>query len=122
MYPLPSSPCTLSQAIAREEGWYAHALNRPQKCNNPGDLEHGHFTIQQGATGTDGRFAIFDTPEEGFSCLVALLKTPHYRDLTIAQMVNRYAPSNENDTQRYINNVCQWTGLTPDTLVRDSRL
>jgi hypothetical protein len=97
------------EAIARAEGWL-DLKSRPRRNNNPGDIEYGRFAIAHGATGSDGRFAIFPTPEAGFAAMRVLLEAPAYRGLTVAQVIAKWAPSNENDTARYIANVCTWAG------------
>ncbi|HEY0264212.1 MAG TPA: hypothetical protein VGC07_06795 [Granulicella sp.] len=114
--PLPKTPCTFLEAVAREEGFYI-AKTRPQRNNNPGDIEWGKFTQAHGATAGDPRFAIFSTPEAGFACMKALFQSSGYKGLTIAQALNRWAPPVENQTNLYIVNVCKWTGLTPDTVI-----
>lgn len=112
MNQLPPHPLTLEQAIACQEGWYALTRTRCQRNNNPGNLEYGHFTIQNGAIGSDGRFAIFASGEDGFKALHNLLMSHEYVSLTIDQAIRRFAPSNENDTNAYIKHVCEWTGYT----------
>lgn len=37
---------------------------------------------------------------------------------TVRKIVTRWAPPSENYTQRYIDNVCKWSGLLPDEVVR----
>lgn len=113
MYQVPPHPLTLEQAIALQEGWYAHELTRCQRNNNPGNIEYGSFAIRNGAIGHDSRFAIFRTPEDGFKALTTLL-LERYGHLTIAQTIAEYAPSNENNTEAYIKHVCEWTGYTRD--------
>lgn len=112
MHTLPPHPLTLEQAIALQEGWYNHTVTRNQRNNNPGNIVYGRFAISHSATGSDGRFAIFETAEDGFRALTALLLTDTYAHLTIEQALRKYAPSNENDTEMYISNVCKWTGYT----------
>lgn len=117
--PLPDLPMTLAQAIARMEGFYAagQVPNRPQRNNNPGDIEFGPFAERFGATSGDPRFAIFPTVAKGFEALDALLRTPHYLGLTVEEAVNRYAPPVENNTSLYVAAVCHWTGKqSTDTL------
>jgi hypothetical protein len=106
---------SLSEAIAREEGWLIPD-SRCRRNNNPGNIEYGKFSIAHGATGGDPRFAIFPTADEGFACLAALLKTG-YVGLTLAQAIAKWAPDTENNTAEYVANVCLWTGLTPETVV-----
>jgi hypothetical protein len=107
-------------AIARMEGFYVKG-SRPQRNHNPGDIEYGKFARAHGANGTDGRFAIFPDDTTGFAAMSALFKSA-YLGLTITQAINKYAPSDENNTTRYINLICQWTGLTPDTILNEDIL
>lgn len=109
---LPSFPLTLEQAIARMEGWYAKGSipNRPQRNNNPGDIEFGEFAQRFGSTQSDGRFAIFPSAEQGWNCLKALLRLPSYAGLTLQALVARYAPAVENDDAVYASAVAHWTG------------
>jgi hypothetical protein len=101
---------TLQEAIARQEG-INNPNSRASLNKNPGNIEYGTFARLHGATGTDGRFAIFPNLQTGYNALTELLKI-HYTGLTIAEAIAKYAPSNENDTQTYIRNVCEW--LTAD--------
>ena len=114
--PLPVHPMGFLEAIAREEGFYS-AGTRPQRNNNPGDIEFGKFTQAHGATAGDPRFAVFPDHVSGFAAMRSLFLSSGYAGLTIAQALNRWAPPVENKTNAYIANVCAWTGLTPDTLI-----
>jgi hypothetical protein len=119
---LPSLPLSLSQAIARQEGFYvqpneASFPTRAQRNNNPGNLEDSEFTRAHGATGTDGRFAIFPSSDTGFLCLIELLSLAAYQTCSINDAIARYAPANENDTREYIDNVCTWCEIAPTQLV-----
>ena len=106
----------IAGAIEHEEGYFAKTKspNRPQRNNNPGDIEYGAFAKAHGATGTDGRFAIFPDYETGHNALLALLNTKGYKDLTLAQAITRLGPPNENDTAGYIKKVTAATGLSAD--------
>lgn len=112
---------TLIEAIARMEGFYSltPAPNRPQRNNNPGDLEWGEFSRDQGAVKGDPRFAIFPTAAEGWAALYALLSGPDYAPLTIEAAINKFAPPIENDTMRYVDLVCVWVNCAPDEIVAD---
>ena len=113
--PLPAIPMTLAEAIARMEGFYAagQVPNRPQRNNNPGDIEFGTFAQRFGAVSGDPRFAVFPSVEAGFAALNALLREPSYHGLTLEQCINRYAPPVENNTNLYVAAVCHWTGRQP---------
>lgn len=103
-------------AVAREEGWL-DPTSRPRRNNNPGDIEAGRFATAHGATAADGRYAIFPTADVGFAAMRALFLCPGYDGLTVAQAIARYAPSSENNTVRYISNVCEWAGCKATDLI-----
>lgn len=113
--PMYATHETFLEAVAREEGW----LNPASRCrrnNNPGDIEYGEFAIAHGATGSDGRFAIWSTPEGGFAAMRALFQA-HYSGLTVAHAIAKWAPPSENDTAQYISHVCDWSGAAPDECI-----
>ena len=69
-----------------------------------------------GAIGSDGRFAIFPTPEAGREAKNKLLfEADSYRGLSIEKAISKYAPPNENDTEGYINKVTQSLGVPRNT-------
>jgi hypothetical protein len=103
------------EAIAREEGFYVTGT-RAQRNHNPGNIEFGKFSTANGALHGDPRFAVFPTDDQGFACMRALFQSA-YQGLTVAEAIAKWAPPTENDTQSYVNNVCTWTGLTPDTII-----
>jgi hypothetical protein len=119
---LPIIPYTLLEAIAREEGWYVQPGDpgyptRPQRNNNPGDLEWHAWMAEFGSTKGDPRFAIFPTVDQGWACLRRLLTFSEYRGKTLAQAITEFAPGNENNTHQYILNVCSWCEVGPDTVI-----
>lgn len=111
---------TLLQAMARQEGFYAEG-SRPARNCNPGDIEYGKFALAHGAIGTDGRFAIFPDEATGFAAMRALLKGA-YLGLTVQQAIAKWAPSSENNDAAYVDHVCEWTGLTPETVLEVNTL
>lgn len=106
---------TFMEAIAREEGFNVEG-SRPNRNNNPGDIEYGRFAKAHGATAGDPRFAIFPDADSGFSAMRALLQGA-YLGLTVEQALNKWAPPVENNTNAYLANVLNWTGLTADTVL-----
>lgn len=87
-------------------------LPRNQRNNNPGNIEYGQFAIAQGATGSDGRFAIFPTLEAGYAAQQKLLAGYGKKGInTIAGVVNRWAPSHENDSGAYAAYVAKQMGI-----------
>lgn len=111
---------TFCEAIARQEGWY-FIRSRCRRNRNPGNIEYGPFSISHGATATDGRFAIFPTDQLGFNCMSALLAAK-YKGLTVAAAIAKWAPPSENDTTKYIADVCAWTQLASTDLLSDAIL
>jgi hypothetical protein len=85
--------------------------DRNWRNNNPGNIEYGPFAIKYGAIGSDGRFAIFPSEEQGRMAQDALLKSKNYANLSLADAVKRYAPSNENDPKSYANQIMKSTGI-----------
>ena len=75
--------------------------NRNWRNNNPGNIEYGPFAMSMGATGSDGRFAIFPDMEMGYKAADALMKGKNYQNLSIADAIKRWAPPNENNTGAY---------------------
>lgn len=111
-----SYPMTFLCSVAREEGFF-DVGTRPQRNNNPGDIEWGKFTQAHGATHGDPRFAVFPDAATGFAAMRALFQSPGYRGLTIEQALNKWAPPVENKTNVYIANVCKWSEKTPETVI-----
>ena len=78
-------------------------------------MEYGDFAKRHGATGTDGRFAIFPDAGTGRAALDALLASPAYAGLSTDQIIQKYAPpSDGNDTAAYLAAVKKMTD--PDYL------
>ncbi|WP_131821801.1 hypothetical protein [Salipiger marinus] len=89
---------------------------RNWRNHNPGNIEYGDFARRHGAIGTDGRFAVFPTYEAGRAAKAALLfESGAYRNLSIADAINRYAPPSENNTGAYISVVARAVGVSADT-------
>ena len=106
---------TFCEAIARQEGWLV-ATSRARRNHNPGNIRAGYFANNHGAFGSDGAFAIFRTDQDGFNAMSELLEGWYHGD-TVQQALTRYAPPSENNTPRYVADVCEWTGLTPTSLL-----
>ncbi|UNA02556.1 internal virion protein D [Enterobacter phage EP1] len=66
----------------------------------------------EGATGDDGSFVTFDTPDSGVRALAKNLMSYGRQGYdSIEKIINRWAPPSENDTQSYINSVVAATGI-----------
>ena len=91
---------------------YKHGLPRGVRNNNPVNIEFSPANNWEGQRGSDGRFVIFSNPAYGFRAGARVLRSYHrqgYR--TLSQMINRFAPSHENDTSNYVRNVSKWSGI-----------
>lgn len=94
---------------------------RNWRNNNPGNIVFGSWAKSKGAVGSDGRFAVFPTLEIGNNAKRDLLFSPtgKYFNLSIANAIAKYAPPNENDTERYISSVVSAVGADADTVLKD---
>jgi hypothetical protein len=98
---------SLIKAISREEG-YGPVHNRATRNNNPGNINWSDWSMAHGATHCEpdisptikGRFAVFPSADVGFAAMKALLSGPTYINLTVAQALNRWAPSTDGNTHR----------------------
>ena len=92
---------------------------RNWRNNNPGNLEFGSFAESKGAIGSDGRFAVFPTLEQGSKAKEDLLFGKNYANLSIEQAISKYAPPNENNTENYIKQILAATGANSNTILND---
>lgn len=91
--------------------------------NNPGNIDFNPRNDWVGQLGKEpgGRFAIFDTPENGIRALGKLLIAYRGKDGmpgvggkgidTVLETINRWAPASENDTQAYAATVAKRLGV-----------
>lgn len=74
-----------------EAGTNGSGGSRGNRNNNPGNIEDGPFARRHGATGSDGRFAIFPDAKTGSDAQIALIQSGAYRGLTLDQFGNKYS-------------------------------
>jgi hypothetical protein len=95
--------------------------SRGYRNKNPGNIDYHKSNAWQGqvgieATGNPPRFAVFQTHEHGIRALAALLTI--YQDRhklrTVRGIINRWAPSVENNTSAYMMIVAMAIGKGPD--------
>ena len=81
--------------------------------NNPGNIEIGQgYAGETGETYAD-RFSTFDSPQMGIRAIAKDITTKIKRfDGNLLNIINQYAPNNENDTQTYYNFVKNKVGKT----------
>jgi hypothetical protein len=106
------------QGIAKIEG-FGKPGTLATRRNNPGNIEDGKFAQTHGAIPSDGgRFAQFPTADTGFAAMYRLLKDK-YSGKTLAEVIGRWAPSKENNTNAYIANLSKLTGISPNAVLLD---
>lgn len=88
-------------------------LPRGLRNNNPGNLEKGENWKGLSKNQKDERFCVFSSMEYGCRALIKLLITymNKYECKNIEFIISKYAPSNENNTEAYINSVASYTGF-----------
>lgn len=87
-----------------------------ERLNNPLNirLTDNHW-LGKLTPSSDKSFEQFDKPENGIRAAAKILLTYYYHGIdTISGIIERWAPTNENPTDAYIHNVCDWTGIDPD--------
>ena|SRR5690348_463962 len=106
----------LARLIAQEEG-FGKPGALPTRDNNPGDLRHSpHSDHPDDPNG----IGVIDTPEDGWADLERQLRLYADRQMTIRAAIYQFAPPTENDSERYLNFVCDGLGCTPDTPVAEA--
>jgi len=85
---------------------------------NPGNLEYNPHDPFQGLADppNDGKWCKFTDPVYGIRAIMVVLHTIYYVHglTTPREIITHYAPPNENNTEAYIDAVCQWNEWTPD--------
>lgn len=99
---------------------FPRSQNIATALNNPGCIRPGNSEIDKYAIGIvdtkNGPFLAFMNPEQGFKALNILLD--NYNNHSIKDMISKYAPAFENNTDLYINNVCKKLNCKSTTLVK----
>ncbi len=103
--------------------------SRGERNNNPGNIESGPYTKSQpGYVGSDGRFAIFDTPENGRKAQENLLVKSYLAKghNTPKKVIWRYGndpgAGDDKNVQNYVAYVSKKLGLGPDDIIPRSKV
>lgn len=90
----------------------------PRGIRNNNPLNISYVPGQQGAVGSDGRFGIYGSQEEGIASAERQLLRYQDRGIdTLTKVLNKWAPSSENNTAAYISTVARDTGIDPNEKV-----
>ena len=101
-------------------------MSRGLRNNNPGNIRRSRVRYKgEVHPSRDPEFKEFSSVAYGYRAMFVLLDTyrSRYGLTTIRQMLNRYAPPEENFTEGYIRYVADYSGVLPDETVdtRDER-
>ncbi|WP_087019049.1 virion protein [Thaumasiovibrio subtropicus] len=89
------------------------SLPRGVRNNNPLNIRVGNDWQGEAAISRDNAFETFKSAEYGFRAATKVLRSYNRQGIsTVAGIISRWAPSNENNTEHYINSVCGWTGFS----------
>ena len=115
--PITQQLQSYGQQVIPVGGAGASGVPRGIRNNNPLNIEAGSFTQSMpGFQGSDGRFAKFETPEQGMAAADALLMRYGMQGRnTIQAIVSKWAPASDgNDVGGYAARVATAMGVRPD--------
>lgn len=104
----------LAQLIAQEEGFNVPG-SVPNRSDNPGDLRHAPG--EEHPAGDPNSVGSFDTADDGWAALERQLQLYAERGLTLEQAIYEFAPPSENNSEQYLQFVCDGLGCAPNILV-----
>lgn len=97
------------------------AKSRGYRNNNPGNIRINGDKFQgEVIPSQDKEFKQFESMAYGYRAIFKILRNYqiNYKLNTIRQMINRWAPKNENDTANYISFVSERSGIPADDPIR----
>lgn len=94
-------------------------IPRGIRNNNPLNIRIGNKWLGETSENTDGVFEQFTKMEYGVRAAFILLRRyiNRYHLNTIPQIISRWAPRNENHTEKYIEYVCSFMAVSPTTKI-----
>lgn len=100
------------------------ALPRGIRNNNPLNIRKGNNWKGERQPQSDPSFEEFESLQMGLRAGFIILRNyqrislaPKMRANTIRKIINRWAPTSENNTLKYIETVAKRSGLNPDELI-----
>lgn len=99
------------------------ALPRGYRNNNPLNIRYSSANRWKGKVlpnkDANNTFEQFCSMEYGYRAALYLIRRyiKDYKCNTISKIIGKWAPENENDTQKYIDDVCRITGYKAHTIV-----
>lgn len=114
---IAGAPDHLDSLIAEEEGFGVPGAI-PTTHNNPGDLRHSpnssHTLDAPNAIGQ------IDTVADGWADLERQLEIYAAHSMTLRAAIYAFAPPTENNSERYLQFVCDGLGCSPDIPVSEA--
>lgn len=107
----------LARVMAQEEGFYVSG-SVPNRDHNPLDLRHSPHSSHAGEGAND--IGIIDNDADGWADADRQLQRYADENMTLRVMVYTLAPPSENNSEQYLEFVCQHMGMSPDTSVTDA--
>lgn len=98
-------------------GYAAYSMTRGLRNNNPGNIRRSpEQWVGLASDQTDKEFFRFISPEYGIRAMVKLLNNYYnlYGLRTVRQIISRWAPPIENDTDSYVYFVADKLNVDPD--------
>lgn len=95
-------------------------IPRGLRNNNPLNIRIGNTWLGEREHPTDNEFEEFVSLAYGLRAAFIILRRyiRRYHLNTVRLIVERWAPRNENETEKYIQFVCKDTGLMPDAAIQ----
>lgn len=92
-------------------------MTRGELNNNPGNIRRvvGVTWLGQSDTQADPAFVQFKDPVYGIRAIVRIMRS-YQREglLTLSEIIDRWAPPNENNSLAYVTDVCCRCGVEPE--------
>jgi hypothetical protein len=106
-----------SNSARHSPPWEGSGEVRGLRNNNPGNIRLGKIPFKGEIAGGDKAFRKFENIIYGYRAMMVILHRYYfvYHLRTITQIIRRWAPENENNTQAYINKVAGMSLLGSNT-------
>lgn len=106
----------LIKLMSKEEG-FGKPGTIPTIRHNPLDLRHSPHSSHQGEGSND--IGVIDNDVDGWADAERQAQLAADRGETLGQFIAIMAPPSQNDTSRYIADICRGMGMGPKTPMRE---
>lgn len=115
-----AKPIGIFKTVVEDTMTFVNSFVKPRgiRNNNPLNLEWNAVNNWVGLKGSDGRFCVFDTPENGIRAAAKTLDSYARRGVvTIQRIIETWAPAVENNVAAYVDHVCRLMGRSPGSVI-----